>query len=116
MKRILGIVFRLLATGTITLLIAACYGVMMQFKRITVRSPEDSAIGGLKVTVSDGDIFQESTLTDSSGRAEFTSGHPLEGAQAVIEDIDGPANDGDFATKEFVLDAESEYFVTMTRK
>jgi len=118
MKSIMGIVLKLLATGTITLFLAACYGVMMamQVKRITARSPENTAISGLKVTLSRDTTEMGNALTDGNGSADFSYPFPLEGATATIEDIDGAANGGDFATKEVVLGTASEYVVTMTRK
>lgn len=117
MKKTIGLVCRLLATGTITLFLAACYGVMMQWKRITVRSPENTAIQGIRVTLADGATRLGRALTDEAGNADFDPA--LGGAdatKAVVEDVDGTANGGEFATREIALDGDTVYTVVLTRK
>jgi hypothetical protein len=116
MKKLIALMFKVLATGTITLFIAACYGVMMQWKKITARSPEGTGIAGLQVSLFDNEVETgEQESTDADGVAQFVSPMPLEGLTAAIEDVDGADNGGTFAREEIVFDSRDEYDVTMTR-
>jgi hypothetical protein len=105
--------FKFLATGTMTLFIAACYGVMMQWKRIIAHDPEGAGIGGLQVTLLD--ARNEQTFTDPYGVAEFTRFAPLEGLTVTIEDVDGLENGGQFASEWLIFGTMDEYVITMTR-
>jgi hypothetical protein len=116
MKKSLGTLLKLLATGTISVFLAACYGVMMELKRITVVSPEGTGIEALKVTLHDGTEELLSTNTGPSGSVAFATQMITEGMGVTIEDVDGPANGGEFQTAEIALDERDEYSVSMTRR
>jgi hypothetical protein len=115
MKKLLALAFKLLATGTITLFIAACYGVMMEWKKITTRSTDGTRIPGLQVTVFDNAVetgLQAST--DATGVAMVGGPFSLNGDTAVIKDVDGADNGGTFTSEEITFDSRDEYDVTMT--
>jgi hypothetical protein len=117
MKKIIALMCKLLATGTMTLFIAACYGVMMEWKKtIGARDSEGLMINGLRVTLfDDGGETGMQEYTDDSGMVEFVSHTPLEGLTAVLEDVDGPENGGQFSGEELEFDTTDFYLVTMTR-
>jgi hypothetical protein len=117
-KRLLGMVLKLLATGTASLFIAACYGVMMQWKKITITavSPESAAIPGLLVTLRDPMTDVASAGTDASGVAAFDQLFPVAGLQASIVDVDGAANGGQFKRADIDLDKRDAYTVTLNRE
>jgi hypothetical protein len=112
MKRTLGMILKILATGTISLFLAACYGLQMQWKRITATSDGTTGIKNLKVTLVDGTEELFSQNTDVNGLAEIRYFNSMEGYTIRIEDVDGPAN-GTYTTREITLGTEQDYAVTM---
>ncbi len=114
MKRKIALLLKVLAVGTCSLFIAACYGVMMEFKRIIALSPEKKAIPDLNVSVYDGPDVLISDQTDQTGTAYLPGA--LRGMKAVITDTDGDLNQGSFLDKEITLDAQDERIVEMSRK
>jgi hypothetical protein len=89
MKRTLGMILKFLATGTITLFLAACYGLMMEWKRITAKTVAGSPISGLKVTLLDSNGTDELAYdyTDANGFAEIRYFYTLDGLPFKIEDV-----------------------------
>ena len=117
MKKLLALALKFLATGTITLFIAACYGVMMEWKKIITRSPDGTGIPGLQVNLFDNAVdtgMQAST--DASGVAMVGGPFSINGFTAIIKDVDGDANGGTFGSEEITFDSRDEYDVTMTKE
>jgi hypothetical protein len=112
MKRTLGMILKILATGTISLFLAACYGLQMQWKRITATSDGTTGIRDLKVTLVDGSGDLCSQFTDAAGLAEIRYFNDMAGFTVRIEDVDGSAN-GTYTTREITLGTEQDYAVTM---
>jgi hypothetical protein len=118
MARILKVALKLLATGTISLLLAACYGIAMQFKRITALSPAGAGIQGLQVTLIGGGAEMETESTDGNGAAVFSlvGLDPVADLQAVIRDVDGTANGGEYEDNTVTIGVDDAYTVTMKLK
>lgn len=94
---------KLIATGSVSLILAACYGVVYTMQQIsgtfTVRSSEtNEPIPGLKVTLAGAGV-RDNGQTDDNGRFSFDV-YPSgpEPVTATITDVDGTANGGDFGT------------------
>jgi hypothetical protein len=119
MKRVLKTLFKLLATGTITLFIAACYGVVNVMNKLTLiaRSPEGTGIRDLQVSLyqEPADLVSQET-TDTEGKAVFMIDNLHPAMKAIVEDIDGPANGGPYKKAEIELDTRNEYTVEMTEE
>ncbi len=115
MKRTIKNVLKLLATGTLSLLIAACYGVRMmwQTKKVVALSPQETGIEGLSVTLRMSGQPDSVELTDSQGSVDFISQESFAGATVDIKDVDGPDNGGSFKETSVVLDASPETIVPM---
>lgn len=110
---------KLLATGTMTLFIAACYGPMYIAGRLSfvAKSLEGSGIKGLQVSLfgqTDELIAEDST--DGKGRAAFSVNTFESPISATIVDVDGAANGGTFATADVTVDSLKEYDVEMTKE
>ena len=117
MKRKIAMVLKLLATGTFSLFLAACYGVMVQWKKVSALY-NGSGIQGLAVTLFERGSEAESTTTDATGSAIFAfsqSARSLD-ARVKIEDVDGAANGGYFADAAVTLDSRTEYFVELKKR
>ncbi len=117
MKNLLRIM-KFLATGTASLLIAACYGPMMIFKKITVLNDADEKpIPGIQVIVTErGEALPvDPELTDALGQVGYVSDYGGD-ASAVFTDVDGTEN-GEFdAHEEELKIGTDEYTVRMTPK
>ena len=116
MRKRLGMILKLLATGTFTLFIAACYGVAMEWKKITALSPEGTGVPDLNVTLRQDGTDVSTTTTDSLGSAEFAVTGPSGGLTVAIEDVDGVANGGQFQNAEISIDQRDEYTVNLAKE
>jgi len=117
---------KLLATGTFTLLVACCYGVMygipgsLRSGTVRARTQSGDPVPGLSVRFLTGyagyaDSWYESRTgtTDAAGACAYDvmvmDGESL---KASLSDVDGPANGGTFADEELIVD-EADEIVTM---
>lgn len=116
MPRILKNALKLLATGTVSLLIAACYGVPMVFKRITALSSGGTGIRGLQVSFLDGTETAATESTDADGIALCSVPGFSVIDKAVITDVDGTANGGEYADAVVSIGDADSYAVTMRLK
>jgi hypothetical protein len=104
-KKLLRRILLLLGTGSISVLLAACYGVPFMYgnRPASIRvlftdSANRLPIPGLKVNAS---WLSQILITDTSGRVNLsTTGLPAMAysASIIVQDIDGIANQGDFST------------------
>jgi hypothetical protein len=108
-----------ITTGTMAVVLAACYGAPvneMYHKLVKARDASGEPINGLKVTMV---VQQQDSLTeytDSTGSAQFTLYQDESPAKFVLEDVDGELNGGEFLKKEVNDDTTEVIDVTMDRK
>lgn len=106
MKRLLKKIFLCLAGGSLSFIIAACYGVPERYNllksTITVTNTNNEPIPNLKLTLYEGNNTVFSGNTDINGRSTFSTEingyEPPPIYKVEVEDRDGPANLGDFQT------------------
>lgn len=121
-KKLFRRVFLLLGTGSLTVLLAACYGVPFMYgnRLASIRllfsdSVGRSPIPGLKVSAS---WLSQIMTTDTDGCVILsTTGLPTGAysASITVEDIDGDDNKGDFSTTKLEIglqDASQEFILT----
>lgn len=107
-------------TGTFTLVFAACYGAPVEMDNtVTVKtiSTDGEPIKNLKVSLKN--TNNESIVdnqTDDYGMTDFYELENPTSYKIYIEDIDGDANGGEFATKEIDITEETYYNVSMELK
>jgi hypothetical protein len=114
MLKKLGLLFKLAAVGTITLFISACYGVAYYWKSITARDTGGNAIPAIKVTLREGNEIVKTAYTDANGVANLDY-HDLGLPSALVEDVDGMANGGEFSETTVYPDGIEETEVILTR-
>jgi len=114
-RRVIRNTLKFLATGTLSLLIAACYGVAMlwNMKRVTAVSPAGTGIEGLSVTLRIAGQPPSTEFTDDRGIVDFTFRGSFAGATIDVKDLDGPANGGTFQEATVVLDDSPDTIVAM---
>jgi len=118
MKRILATTLKFLATGTVTLFMAACYGVASLYKHITAKTAAGDPIQGLQATLLV-DSVEDSLpkTTDADGGVGFTVMQwDEERASVKIEDLDDAGNLGNFETQTIDVSSGTEFNVTMEAK
>ncbi|MBN1646945.1 MAG: hypothetical protein JW874_02830 [Spirochaetales bacterium] len=97
-------VLKLLATGSLSLLLSACYGPQFRSLAYTVTNEDDDPVPELRVSLVDsGSNTIDMTSTDSEGFFELLDFDNYTGTESrliIIEDTDGPANQGEFETRE----------------
>jgi len=125
-RRRVSIILKALATGSFTLILAACYGVYqvmygvpanLKSGLIQVRKRSDGTpLKGIRIsfkgesdlsypTEADGEgIF----YTDENGEAEYTVEIEDDQYSALLEDVDGLDNGGSFASTSINIDEEVE--------
>ncbi len=117
MKRILITALKFLATGTVSLFMAACYGVMYSVRHLTVRDPDSNPIPGLNVTELERGIqHYDPVQTDAQGEVMLFVDWEGEDSVARIEDMDGAENGGDFQTMDVPLNGDVDVAVTVLPK
>jgi hypothetical protein len=118
MKRV-GLIFKLLATGTLTMMLAACYGTIMTLHNglygrrsgvIKVLNPESMPIPGIKISYTtslEANNPPDSTswqplgdgYTDPDGALRYTKYlDAYEILLVMLEDVDAEQNGGPYAT------------------
>ncbi len=96
---------RVLVTGSFTMLLSACYGVMIPFSATLRVKNEDgtSEIPELKISYKnypEDEIWMDAGTTDYNGEFQFsTMNYSNEEYAFKIEDVDFGENLGDFQTK-----------------
>lgn len=111
MKRLLKKIFLCLAGGSLSFIIAACYGVPERYNllksTIFVTNNTNQPIPNLKVTLYEGNTPVYSGNTDIDGRSTFSAAlNGMEEAPVYtveVEDRDGSENLGDFQLKRETL-------------
>ncbi len=91
-------------TGSFSVVFAACYGAPVDFenpKIINAVDDTDLPIQGLKVTVLENTISIDEGYTNQEGSVEFYVAQKDKYIyKAIIEDIDGEENGGEFVSKD----------------
>jgi len=109
----------LLFAGSLSMVLAACYGAPIDMQNsISVKTVTENndAIPGLKVTLQENEQNIDSTYTDSLGNVFYPDLYIYEGNNYTIkvEDIDSSQNLGEFTTKTIEIDnSSSDYEITM---
>ena len=112
--------FVFLTTGTMAVVLAACYGVPvddMYQSLITAKDSSGEPINGLKVTLvtTANDSIPE--FTNENGEAIIRYFQDEEASKLIVEDVDGADNGGEFLKNEQDYDgSDSTVDLTMTRK
>ena len=96
------------ATGSFTLMLAACYGVAYEretsFGDVTVTDDDSNPIEGLKITLVT-DQFTQTELGRTTEKGELSwDMDPDREYKLLIEDTDGEENGGTFVSKELDLE------------
>jgi len=117
--KVLRTLLRLLTTGSVSFMIAACYGVPVLYgdseATLRVRNQDGAPVTGLRVNTG-ADYSPEYYYTDENGEVKFfpilhpETNEPLD---PIIRDIDGPENLGCFARTEVSIDDRTEIEVTI---
>lgn len=109
-----------LLTGSFSVVFAACYGPPMDLenpKHINAKDNNNQAIPGLKVTVFENRKQINELYTNESGEAEFYLAQKDKYVyRAVIEDVDGIENLGEFQSTEVNLTEESLFELKLEKK
>lgn len=110
----------LIAAGSLSVLLAACYGVTAEMQKIkTVRATDNSGnpIPNLQLSLSYNSELVETTRTDSTGVGgfEFYSDEKLDNYTVTVEDVDGEENLGEFSSQTLSLQETTDlYDITVT--
>lgn len=100
------------ATGSFSLILAACYGVMYSMQQTTGRviaksSSSGAPIPGLSVTVRGTD--ERHYETDEAGEVAYrATGDYVGEVRVLVEDVDGTANGGEFAPEQVLTTGGTE--------
>ena len=107
-------------TGSTTIIFACAYGTPVEFenpKTVNVKNSSNEAIKGLKVQLFENRNPIDELYTDENGSVEFYATQRTDyNYSAVIEDVDGDENKGDFETKEVDITEENIVDVVMKEK
>lgn len=124
MKR-LSKILRILVTGSLTMLLQACYGVVasmepIYFIRLKAVDTNGEAIPELKISYQNNTYTNDWEVlgsTDESGEIGIDEQTYLDSnTNLKIEDVDGVENLGDFETKAFTHKDVINYTVEMIKK
>lgn len=112
-------VLRVLVTGSFTMLLSACYGVMMPFSAVLkVKDSTGDSIPDLEIKYKDypeNTTWLDAGVTNHNGEFQFsTMNYSGEEYMFKIEDVDGDKN-GSFKTKEVDLEDNLDNII-MTNK
>jgi len=107
-------------TGSFSVIFAACYGAPVELenpKTVNAKNNNGQAIAGLKVQLFENRNPIDELYTDENGSVEFyhtqrTDYH----YSAVIEDVDGDENSGDFESQEIDVTEENLINVVLKEK
>ncbi len=101
-----------LATGSMSVILAACYGVPIEdshYKQISTFDNAGVPIPGLSVSEYNANGLVSTHTTSSNGYVAL-DGYVINQSYVKIEDTDGDANGGDFQTKEVQLLSEQDIY------
>lgn len=127
LRRRLSLLFKLLATGSLSMLLSACYGVVVAMYGVPYR-----LTGGVRVQTADKLPLPEIKVsyrqwpvsspeptgwtalqpTDQNGLSGYYLDPDLgENLRLRLEDADGPANGGNFLPQEVLVDEQEELVI-----
>ncbi|MGC9366173.1 MAG: hypothetical protein ACP5FK_03910 [bacterium] len=110
----------LIAAGSLSVFLAACYGVTAEMQKIkTVRVTDNSGnpIPNLQLSLCYNTELVKTTRTDSAGVGgfEFYSDEELDNYTLTVEDVDGEENLGEFSSQKLSLQETTDlYDITVT--
>ena len=113
----------LLFAGSLTVVLAACYGVYVDrnesYIRFNTKDADNEPIKGLKTTISNDNNVLYTDTTDESGNVTISKKNIFNISESTlkIEDIDGEENGVLFKTQEINLnDSVNDYTITMEKE
>ncbi|MBN2441820.1 MAG: hypothetical protein JXJ04_10750 [Spirochaetales bacterium] len=128
MKSVYGLarkLIKMLLAGTFTIIVAACYGIFMDYRLLFhVSDPDGSPIPDLHLTLLDGTKIVDENWTTETGEASLFTDDTKDYVVSIVDE-DGLVNGGDFETelKEVTVPDDTlsesdtqEYFVIMHPK
>ncbi len=120
MKKIIPF-FKLIATGSLSLILTACYGVAIKVmygipynlnnRRVCVKNTEGTPIPGLRLSVIEDDLRVKSVkYTDTMGEAEISTDEMNTGFDydIYLDDMDGSGNLGHYESEFIPIDLYSD--------
>jgi len=120
MRKFVSKYLNYLLTGSFSVVFAACYGAPVKLenpKLINVKDINEQAIPGLKVTVIEDQEKISEQYTNTEGAVEVYFVQKVDkNYKAIIEDVDGIENFGDFQTKEIDITNDSFFDLNMDKK
>ena len=110
----------LIVTGTVSIVLAACYGTPMGiegYKRVLVTNEDNEPIEGLELKLMK-DSTLETVMTNSGGESEFYGVYESETEDYSVEitDIDGEENGGLFDKKMVDITLTTDYSVKINKQ
>lgn len=100
-----------LLTGSFSVVFAACYGAPMNLenpKLVKAKNESNDAITGLKVSLFENRLLLDEQFTNENGAVEFYfTQRDKYNYTALIEDVDGEENLGNFRSEEVNLTDDS---------
>lgn len=97
-------ILKLLATGSFSLVMSACYGAPMPYQGVRVTTQDGQPIPDLKLSLQEGNNTVNEVRTDVDGFNGFMIDKPTDNYSILIEDTDGIENLGEFKTMELSLE------------
>jgi hypothetical protein len=109
-----------LVTGSISVVLAACYGTPineMYYRLVKAKTSSGEPIKGLQVKILNKTSEIRSGLTDENGTIglNIPNEYQLIDCKLVVEDIDGELNFGAFKPQQLPLDNQKEIIVVMEK-
>jgi hypothetical protein len=112
-------IIKLFLAGAFTIIVAACYGVYMDYRYLFhVKNPEGAPLQNIRVTLIEDGATVAEDFTDSNGEVmvQYAS-FGTASCEIVIMDIDGAENGGEFQAINTTVYADvsdmTEYSFTM---
>ena len=119
MIRLLKKIMTFVITGSVSVILAACYGVPvdeMYYKMVKTADNEGNPIKGLRVVLRENQQGVDTFTTDEYGQIQFELLDYTADYSVIIEDIDGEENGGEFKTKEIEISKDHFYDITLEKK
>lgn len=104
-------------TGSLTFVLAACYGGPVEYRNtkvVRVKTTENTPIEGIKVTFKKDDSITKVMYTNEFGAVE-TGNNSIDPNKVIIEDVDGEKNYGTFKIQELPITQEELYEITLVK-
>ncbi len=117
MIRLIKKVLVFIATGTMSLILAACYGVPIDeiyYKLVEIKNTENNPIKGLEVVVYQQDNKIATHYSDSTGHVELVIENNI-ATKVTISDIDGQENNGLYENAELDISQQPNYSVILNK-